>query len=202
MASTSEYVRAELPGPPARVLEIGAGRGELAAELAAAGYDVLAIDPAGEPPVVALALADLEEPAASFDAAVAVVSLHHVEPLEESLALLASVMRPGASLVVDEFDGASFDERAARWWAERRRELGRDAPDDHAAAAADLREHIHPVEKVYEALGEWFELGPMSRGPYLHRWELDPALREQEERLIAASELPATGVRFTGRRRA
>jgi SAM-dependent methyltransferase len=202
VASISEYVRAELPGAPARVLEVGAGRGELAAELAAAGYDVLAIDPVGEPPVLPLALLELEEPAASFDAAVAVVSLHHIEPLEESLAVLASVVRPGGSLVVDEFDGPSFDERAARWWAERRRELGREAPEDPAAAAADLREHIHPVQKVYEALGEWFELGPMTRGPYLHRWGLEPGLRDQEERLIAASELPATGIRFTGRRRA
>jgi SAM-dependent methyltransferase len=200
VASTSEYVRAALPEPPARVLEVGAGRGELAAELASAGYDVLAIDPVGEPPVVALALLDLDEPVASFDAAVAVVSLHHVEPLEESLAVLAAAVRPGGTLVVDEFDGVSFDERAARWWAERRRDLGRDAPEDPAAAAADLREHIHPVEKVYEALGEWFVLGPMSRGPYLHRWELDLGMREEEERLIAACELPATGVRFTGRR--
>ena len=42
------FVRAALPPPPARVLEVGAGDGELAAALAAAGYDVVAIDPASE----------------------------------------------------------------------------------------------------------------------------------------------------------
>ena len=41
------YARAALPPPPARVLEVGAGEGELAAVLGAAGYDVTAIDPRG-----------------------------------------------------------------------------------------------------------------------------------------------------------
>jgi SAM-dependent methyltransferase len=201
VASTSEYVLRELPATPARVLEVGAGSGELAAELARAGYDVLAIDPAGEPPVEAIALADLAEPAASFDAAVAVVSLHHVEPLRESLAVLADVVRPDGRLVVDEFDVARFDERAASWWAERRRELGREVPADLLGAAADLREHLHPVSEIYELLEDWFELGPLTRGPYLHRWELDLEMRDDEERAIEAGELDATGARFTGRRR-
>src|SRR4051812_44346975 len=42
------FVLAELPAPPARVLEIGAGSGELARALTAAGYDVVAIDPGSE----------------------------------------------------------------------------------------------------------------------------------------------------------
>src|SRR4051812_8862849 len=39
------FVHAALPPPPARVLEVGAGQGKLAAALRAAGYDVVAIDP-------------------------------------------------------------------------------------------------------------------------------------------------------------
>jgi SAM-dependent methyltransferase len=201
VASTSEFVLSELPAPPARVLEVGAGRGELAEELARAGYDVLAIDPVGEPPVVSIRLEELDEPGASFDAAVAVVSLHHVEPLKESLRVLANAMRPGGVLVVDEFDVARFDETAARWWSERRAELGREGLHDHGDAVADLRAHLHPVDELRAALEEWFELGPGTLGPYLHRFELDLGLREEEERAIAAGELPATGVRFTGRRR-
>src|SRR4051794_3712498 len=98
-------MRANLPPPPARLLEVGAGGGALALELAQAGYDVVAIDPEpGAPHVRAVALADVEEPDASFDAALAVVSLHHVEPLESSLQRLASLVRPGGRLVVDELD--------------------------------------------------------------------------------------------------
>jgi 2-polyprenyl-3-methyl-5-hydroxy-6-metoxy-1,4-benzoquinol methylase len=44
-ADVRAFVRANLPPPPARVLEVGAGAGELAQALRAAGYDVTAIDP-------------------------------------------------------------------------------------------------------------------------------------------------------------
>ena len=65
----------------------------------------------------------------------------------------------------------------------------------------DTRAHIRRIEQIYEPLEKWFELGPLSRGSYLHRWNLDLELREPEEALIAGGKLPATGVRFSGRRR-
>jgi SAM-dependent methyltransferase len=193
-----EFALGALPAAPARVLEVGAGRGELALRLARAGYDVVAIDPVGEPPVLAVPLHGLDEPADSFDAAVAVLSLHHVEPLRESIRRLAEVVRPGGSLVVDEFDVAAFDLRAAEWLIDRWRERGRESPESAAALVADLREHLHPLARPREGLGEWFELGEVSRGAYLHRWDLDPALRKTEEELIPLGELPATGARFLG----
>ena len=197
------FVRAALPPPPARVLEVGAGSGELAAALAAAGYDVVAIDPgsAGDALVRPIALLDLEAPAGSFDAAVAVVSLHHVEPLEPSCAHLGALVRPGGRLVVDEFDVGAFDHVAAAWLCARRRELGRDAPDDPAEMVGDLRDHLHAVERIRVALSAAFALEAAEPGPYLHRWDLGPALQGAEEEAIAAGRLPAVGVRFTGIRR-
>src|SRR5256885_5685179 len=125
------FVRAALPQPPARVLEVGAGNGELAAALRDAGYDVLAIDPAGEHPgVQAVALHEVGEPAGSFDAAVAIVSLHHVEPLAQSCRRLGELVRPGGALIVDEFDVERYDERAARWWLTQRGALRRDEGTD------------------------------------------------------------------------
>jgi ubiquinone/menaquinone biosynthesis C-methylase UbiE len=196
-----QFVLGELPAAPARVLEVGAGEGELATALRDAGHDVLAIDPAGEPPVVPVALADLDEPDASFDAAVAIVSLHHVEPLEESLEKLARLVRPGGVLAVDELDVDQLDERAMHWWSERRIELGLEVPSTPSDIVEEMHEHIHPVRRVYELLERWFDLGPLMRGPYLHRWHLDLALLPTEEALIAAGELPEVGVRFSGRRR-
>jgi SAM-dependent methyltransferase len=197
-----DFVLGALPPPPARVLEVGAGGGELAADLGAGGYDVLAIDPAAtDGPVVPVALLDLEAPPASFDAAVAVVSLHHVEPLEPSCAQLAALVRPGGTLVVDEFDVAAFDEPAAEWLCERWRELGREAPDDPAAMVGDLRDHLHPVERIRAVLSPAFGLGPATRGAYLHRWQLTPDFRSPEDEAIAAGTIPAVGVRFTGVRR-
>ena len=116
------FMLANLPSVPARVLEVGAGDGELARLLTAAGYDVVAIDPgASTDNVVPIGLVELEEPDGSFDAAVAVVSLHHVDPLDDSCNRLADVLRPGATLLVDEFDVERYDERAAEWWLEQRR---------------------------------------------------------------------------------
>src|SRR3954447_20810935 len=111
------FVRAALPPHPARVLEVGAGSGELAAALRDAGYDVVAIDPAadGAPGVEPVALIDVVAEDASFDAAGAVLSLPQLEPLTGSGDPLAEVVRPGGALVVDEFDIDRFDERAARW---------------------------------------------------------------------------------------
>jgi SAM-dependent methyltransferase len=199
--AVEEFVCASLPPPPARVLEVGAGEGELAAVLAAAGYDVVAIDPAGEGDVLPVALLDLDEPAGSFDAAVAVVSLHHVEPFEESCRRLAAVVRPGGALVVDEFDVDRFDEPSAAWLLDRWRETGQERDRDPADMVAELRAHLHPLDGIRAALGEWFELGPAARASYLYRWYLGEEFRAAEEELIAAGALPELGVRFTGLRK-
>jgi SAM-dependent methyltransferase len=191
------FARAALPPPPARVLEIGAGHGELAAALGDAGYTVVAIDPAGHvAEVIRVALHELSEPPGSFAAAVAVVSLHHVEPLAESCRRLAELVRPGGALVIDEFDVERFDERAAAWLLERRGESA-----DPATVVADLREHLHAVRRIRTELSPWFDLAEPVPGPYLYRWDLPADLRAAEEALIATGELPATGARLIGRRR-
>jgi SAM-dependent methyltransferase len=195
-SSVAAFVRAHLPPPPARVLEVGAGAGDLARLLRDGGYDVTAIDPASEhDDVVAVALSDVDAAPASFDAAVAVLSLHHVEPLEPSCARLAELVRPGAALVVDELDAGRLDDGAEAWWLEQRRVLGREPPHH---TFAELREHLHPLERIHAALDHAFDLAAPVRGPYLYRWDLDHKLRTVEEELIARGELPALGVRFVG----
>jgi SAM-dependent methyltransferase len=196
------FVRAALPSAPARVLEVGAGAGELAEALTQAGYDVLAIDPAAQTPHVrAVPLHELEVSAASFDAAVAVVSLHHVEPLEESCRRLSELVRPGGVLVIDEFDVARFDERAARWLIDARGESLAVEHRDPEVLIAELRHHLHTLDDIRKALDERFTVGEPVRGPYLYRWGVPAGLREPEEELIATGGLPATGARLVGRRR-
>jgi 2-polyprenyl-3-methyl-5-hydroxy-6-metoxy-1,4-benzoquinol methylase len=196
------YVRAALGAPPARVLEVGAGDGWLARALRGGGFDVVAIDPgAGEDAagVRPIGLADLDASSGAFDAAVAVLSLHHVEPLEEAMARLAAVVRPGGRLIVDEFDVSRVDERAAAWWLARYE--GDHAARPAAELVADLRAHIHPVARLLDALSGAFAIGEPVPGPYLHRWSLPPGLRDDEEHAIATGAIPATGVRFVGVRR-
>jgi SAM-dependent methyltransferase len=199
--AVEEFVRLSLPPPPARVLEVGAGSGELAALLRGAGYDVVAIDPAGEGDVLPVALLDLDEPAGSFDAALAVVSLHHVEPFEPSCAKLAGLVRVGGALVVDEFDVSRFDRPAAAWIIERWREAGREPGRSPEEMVAHYRGHLHPLGAIRAGLGEPFDLGPLARASYLYRWYLGEEFRAAEEELIAAGSLPELGARFTGTRR-
>src|SRR5262245_48637199 len=201
-ADVEAFVLANLPPPPARVLEIGAGSGELARVLRRAGHDVTAIDP--EPSgdgVAAVGLAELDAPEASFDAALAVVSLHHVRPLDEACRRLAEVVRPEGVLVVDEFDFGRLDETALSWWLEQRRAIGREDDRTPREVLEALIPEVHPFDRVLEALEPGFAVGRPLRGTYLYRWDLDASLRPVEEELIAQGRLPAVGVRLAAVRR-
>jgi SAM-dependent methyltransferase len=200
-SALEQFVRARLPPPPARVLEVGAGSGDLARLLGDLGYEVVAIDPSGEGDVLPVALLEIDAPAGSFDAAVAVVSLHHVEPLEDSCRRLAEVMRPGGTLVVDEFDVERFDEAAAEWLLEQWRAVGRDGAHEPGEMVYGIRSHLHPVRVIAEALDPWFDLGPVVRGSYLHRWHLSEEFKPAEEALISEGRLPEIGARIVGTRR-
>ena len=172
------------------MLEIGAGDGSLAAALT--GYDVVAIDPAGTAPVLPVPLLEFEAPPRSFDAAIAVTSLHHIVPLGASLRHLAGLLRHGARLVVDELDVDTYDEGVIAW----KRSVER---PEHELA--HLREHIHPLAHIREELEAWFDVGEPVRGAFQYRWDRDPQVRGEEEALIAAGALPATGARFIAVRR-
>lgn len=201
-ADLRAFVRANLPAPPARVLEVGAGSGRLARALRAAGYDVLAIDPGSDSDDVrAVSLVDLDEAPSSFAAAVAVVSLHHVDPLDESCRRLGELVEAGGALVVDEFDVGAFDATAATWWLEQRRVLGEPQQKTAEDLVHEHRDHLHPLERILAALDPCFEVGPPVRGPWLYYWKLGDSFRAVEEEAIARGELPATGARLVGRRR-
>jgi SAM-dependent methyltransferase len=201
-ADLRAFARANLPEPPGRVLEVGAGDGSLSRALRGAGYDVLAIDPKGESADVrTLALADLDEPASSFAAAVAIVSLHHVNPLNDSCSRLGDLIEPGGTLLIDEFDVGRFDLQAAAWWLEQCRALGEARQETAEQLVEEHREHLHPLEQIVAALEPYFDLGLPLRGPWLYRWKLGEPLREDEEEAIARGDLRATGARLVGRRR-
>ena len=111
-----EFVLDRVGSPPARVLEVGCGEGELAHALTRAGHSVTAIDPRAPEGRIfrRVGIEGFSDPG-PFDHVVASLSLHHVEDLGGALDKIADVLRTGGSLVVVEFAWERIDEATAQW---------------------------------------------------------------------------------------
>lgn len=188
------FVRAELPPPPARVLEVGCGDGALARALAEAGYDVLAIDPVAPdgPLFRRTTIEELREPR-RFDAVVSSRALHHVDDLDGVLAKIAGL---APLLVLDEFVWDRLDQATARWYDEQRAR----ADDPPPPASEWRRKHadLHGFEALTEALARHFDERSFARVPYLYRYLHLPELEPLEAGLIAAGEIEALAFRYVG----
>jgi SAM-dependent methyltransferase len=183
----------ELPAPPARVLEVGCGSGELALALAAEGYDVVAVDPkAPEGPIFRQTTLEELDGESPFDAAVASLSLHHVDDLDIALERLRSLLRPGALLLVRDFGWDLVDEPTARWDYRR---LGREGGLDEWRAEHD---HLHGFDAMRAALGARFGERSFEWTPYLHEYKTGDGHEAEERRLIEAGEIRAVGFVYVG----
>jgi hypothetical protein len=197
----ADYVLEHLPPIPARVLEVGCGdEGGVAPALAAAGYDVLAIDPRAPvgPLYRRVSLEELDDPG-PFDAAVAGRVLHHVDPLGPALDKLAGL---APLLILDEFACNRIDDAARDWYRRRYREVAVGPGVPHAPA--DLEEWeaahtgLHPYPVLRRELDLRYDERDFSWVPYLYRWLRDAETKMLEERLIARGELQPLGFRYTG----
>jgi hypothetical protein len=203
MGAFATFVLSQLPPPPARVLEVGCGdEGGVTPALAAAGYDVLAIDPEAPegPHYRRITLEQLDEPG-PFAAAVAGRVLHHVHPLESALEKLA---RLAPLLVVDEFAPERIDAGAQEWYEGQYRALRITGQEPKGPADLDVwREAhpgLHPSHVVLAALRFRYRELVFEERPYLYRWLGGVATEPLEEALISASAIQPIGWRWMGTR--
>jgi SAM-dependent methyltransferase len=165
---------------------VGCGRGELALALDAAGYDVVAVDPAApEGPIFRqTTIEELDEPG-PFDAVVASFSVHHVHDLDAVLDQLCRVLAPEGVLILDEFGWDLLDEQTAEQYDVDPGEW----KDEHA--------DLHGFERLRGALEARFDEQHFSPGPYFSRHL--GADEDEERELIASGKIRALGFRYVGR---
>ncbi len=199
MSGFGTFVLDQLPAPPRLVLEVGCGRdGGLVAMLLDAGYDALGVDPHA-PDGPNHRQARLEEVDGEWDAVVAGRVLHHVHPLDDAIAHLASL---APLLVVDEFAWDRIGADAQDWYEGQHRMLvaaGADPPgpsslDDWRAHHTDL----HPHSVLLDTLRLHYDERVLEWVPYLHRWLGGPSSEALEGTLVGAGAFAAIGYRWAG----
>jgi SAM-dependent methyltransferase len=198
------FVTEHLPAAPARVLEVGCGRGDLARAIAESGYEVVAVDPHAPPGELfrATSVEEFADPE-PFDAVVASLALHHVADLPGALDKIVSLLRPTGSLIVNEHAVDRLDEPTARWYLEKRAVIRPDAPRSLEQCLHDWEEHhagLHGYAAMRKELDRRFTERFFAWMPYLYG-ELAGAVTDLEERaLIDAGAIQATGFRYVGER--
>ena len=209
METFEQFVRGQLPPPPARLLEVGSGQGELTTALAIAGYDIVGIDPMAPHGELfrRLTLDDLDE-TERYDAVVAARSLHHIRDLDAALEKIATLLERDGLLLVDEFAWDLLDEPTLDWlWGQRRALAaagGEPAPESREELRAEWEaDHLglHGYDALRRALDERFREEVFVRTPHLYRLLGGASSEVLEQALVDADGIRALGFRYAGRPR-
>ncbi|GAB3974467.1 class I SAM-dependent methyltransferase [Plantactinospora veratri] len=232
IAEQLTFLAGRLPPPPARILDAGCGHGDLARALGQAGYAVLGVDadPVAVNSAAARGVAALSADLADyqdehpFDVVLCSLSLHHMADLPGAVRRAWTLLRPGGTLVVDEFAWERADAATAGWYHDMAAVLGatgtlRPEPDgrpvepSHAHWVERHRDgyRLHPGEAVVREIAGFFDIRETVRVPYLHRYLGDrlgddadglavfTVLRDIERLRVADGGLTAVGLRLLAR---
>ncbi len=128
----------------ATVLEVGAGKGDLAVALMERGAKVRALDLFQDAVAAARAkgvdarLVDfLEYSNQPFDVVVFTRSLHHIHPLEKAVKNAASLLKPSGVLLVEEFGAELADAMTVQWLHEKLSQLEKDGEEQEKIGTND-----------------------------------------------------------------
>lgn len=201
------FVLAWLPPPPASVLEVGSGAGDLARRLIEAGYDVTAIDPnATDDDLVRAVSLEAFDADDQYSAAVASRTLHHIHDLDAAIAKIHDFLVDDGYVILNDFGWDRLDEPTGRWLFSQLQTQAGQPLDDHASFKQWLdqwrTEHasLHRSEAMLEILRDRFVECYYAECPYLADEYLDggSAVVRTEHELIRTGAINAAGFRFVG----
>jgi SAM-dependent methyltransferase len=188
----------------AEVLEVGCGEGQVACELLQRGYRVTGLDSDSEAvaraqargvPAVVASWPKFDS-SVSFDAIAFTRSLHHINPLRESIVRARELLNPNGFLLVEDFALDEVNEATVAWFVNVLRSTQGNALIKPVAdqlvtellSAADVmqtwrdnRAHdLHPFTAINQAIAAQFVVREVQSVPYFYRY-LIPVLPETSE---------------------
>ena len=191
---TVTFITSHVP-PGVRILEIGAGRGEVAQRLRALGHSVVAIDSDADA-VEAARRDEIEVVNADFfaycpdpfDAIVFTRLLHHLSPLPAAVEQARALVRSAGTVLVEDFAFDEMNQITADWLHGELRTLHNDGVlnthdkgfgAEFLAAGGDLatwknhhagRHRIHTADEIAAGVERVFHITVRSEAPYLYRY--------------------------------
>lgn len=193
------FLRRVVPPPPARILDAGCGRGDLACRLAAEGFEVTALDnsadavrAAREAGVAAVHADFLDHRDGCYDVVLFARSLHHMHPLPDTVAHASGLLRPEGRLVAVEFARERADRKTAAWFYDVRAllwEAGVLEIAEECASPGDPLDRwradhfptdsppLHTAGAMMEEITRRFEVIETADVPYLY-WHLSRWLED------------------------
>jgi len=198
-----------------RLLEVGAGDGELARALLDRGHEVTALD-LDEEAVAAARERGVDARVARFpdcsggpfDGVLFTRSLHHVQPLGDAIRRAAELLAPAGRLVIEDWAWNRVDAATAGWmyrlvrdWQERGLAPREEFPRRGSPLASWRREHerdchLHPDHAMREAVAAVLTPTHEERVPYFFRYPCRWLANRPrgEEAAAAVLELERAGI--------
>lgn len=214
---TVDFLEAFLLKTPLRILDVGCGRGALAARLKILGHEVLALDQSPKAAELSrqydidVSVTDFirYQSDTLFDVVLFSRSIHHMHPLNEAIHRAHALLQNKGLLVLEEFAYNWMTEPTAHWYYAMlvTLEMTNVIPpkENNATTAPTLdpyrlwynnyeEHHVHTGEAMRDAVKQSFTVIHESKAAYLYRYAIERMRNDERNVRIARALLTSEKV--------